>query len=124
MHLSCVKLFGLRSPIIAVFLRPAEPLLGPMVTSILCGRSILIIEDEAIIAIGLAFAIPKNDTPLNAIMTSYFVGRNMLQASKDEGLPFWQDIILIFLQRNAYNPAEFFNIPSNQIVAIGAQLVV
>ena len=95
-----------------------------MVTSILCGRSILIIEDEAIIAIGLAFAIPKNDTPLNAIMTSYFVGRNMLQASKDEGLPFWQDIILIFLQRNAYNPAEFFNIPSNQIVAIGAQVVV
>jgi KUP system potassium uptake protein len=51
-------------------------------------------------------------------------GRNMLQASKDEGLPFWQDIILIFLQRNAYNPAEFFNIPSNQIVAIGAQVVV
>jgi len=72
----------------------------------------------------LAFAIPKNDTPLHAIMTSYFVGRNMLQASKDEGLPFWQDIILIFLQRNAYNPAEFFNIPSNQIVAIGAQVVV
>ena len=28
------------------------------------------------------------------------------------------------LQRNAYNPAEFFNIPSNQIVAIGAQVVV
>lgn len=72
----------------------------------------------------LAFAISKNDTPLNEIMTSYFVGRNMLQASKDEGLPFWQDIILIFLQRNAYNPAEFFNIPSNQIVAIGAQVVV
>jgi KUP system potassium uptake protein len=52
------------------------------------------------------------------------VGRNVLQASKDEGLPFWQDIILIFLQRNAYNPAEFFNIPSNRIVAIGAQVVV
>ena len=72
----------------------------------------------------LALAIPKNDKPLNEIMTSYFVGRNMLQASKDEGLPFWQDVILIFLQRNAYNPAEFFNIPSNQIVAIGAQVVV
>ena len=72
----------------------------------------------------LAIAIPKNDKPLNEIMTSYFVGRNMLQASKDEGLPFWQDVILIFLQRNAYNPAEFFNIPCNQIVAIGAQVVV
>jgi hypothetical protein len=59
MNLSCVKLFGLRSPIIAVFLRPAEPLLGPMVTSILCGRSILIIEDEAIIAIGLTMAVDE-----------------------------------------------------------------
>jgi KUP system potassium uptake protein len=48
----------------------------------------------------------------------------VLSASKDEGLPFWQDIILIFLQRNAYNPAEFFHIPSNRIVALGGQVVV
>jgi len=72
----------------------------------------------------LALAIPEKDKPLNAMTTSYFVGRNVLSASKDEGLPFWQDIILIFLQRNAYNPAEFFNIPSNRIVALGGQVVV
>ena len=72
----------------------------------------------------LALAIPETDKPLNAMTTSYFVGRNVLSASKDEGLPFWQDIILIFLQRNAYNPAEFFNIPSNRIVALGGQVVV
>ena len=72
----------------------------------------------------LALTIPKNEKPLNEMMTSYFVGRNILQASKDKGLPFWQDIILIFLQRNAYNPAEFYNIPSDQIVTIGAQVIV
>jgi KUP system potassium uptake protein len=72
----------------------------------------------------LARAIPKNDSPLNEMQTSYFVGRNVLTASKDEGLPFWQDLILIFLQRNAYNPAEFFHIPSNRIVALGGQVVV
>ena len=72
----------------------------------------------------LAMAIPKSDKPLIEMMTSYFVGRNVLSASKEEGLPFWQDIILIFLQRNAYNPAEFFQIPSNRIVALGAQVVV
>lgn len=69
-------------------------------------------------------AIPKGLEKLNPMTTSYFVGRNVLSASKDEGLPFWQDMILIFLQRNAYNPAEFFRIPSNRIVALGAQLVV
>ena len=72
----------------------------------------------------LASAIPKTDASLVEMATSYFVGRNVLSASKDEGLPFWQDLILIFLQRNAYNPAEFFRIPSNRIVALGTQVVV
>ncbi len=72
----------------------------------------------------LAIAIPKKEAPLDPMTTSYFVGRNVLLASKDEGLPLWQDMILIFLQRNAYNPAEFFQIPSNRIVALGGQVVV
>jgi KUP system potassium uptake protein len=72
----------------------------------------------------LSLAIPKTGKPLNDMATSYFIGRNVLLASKDEGLPFWQDIILIFLQRNAYNPAEYFQIPANRIVAIGGQVVV
>ncbi|MEY3658585.1 MAG: hypothetical protein RL425_1346 [Pseudomonadota bacterium] len=80
--------------------------------------------DKTDVPSALALAIPKTDKPLVEMMTSYFLGRNVLSASKDEGLPFWQDIILIFLQRSAYNPAEFFHIPSNRIVAIGAQVVV
>ncbi len=72
----------------------------------------------------LAQAIPAKDAPLNVMMTSYFMGKSVLSASKDEGLPLWQDIILIFLQRNAYNPAEFFGIPSNRIVALGGQVVI
>lgn len=72
----------------------------------------------------LALAIPKSDKPLNEMETSYFVGRSVLTASADEGLPFWQDVILIFLQRNAYNPADYFRIPSNRIIAIGGQVVV
>ncbi len=72
----------------------------------------------------LAQALPAGEPPLDPMATSYFVGRNVLAASRDEGLPLWQDLILIFLQRNAYNPAEFFHIPSNRIVALGAQLVV
>ncbi len=72
----------------------------------------------------LTLCIPKGQPPLDAMRTSYFVGRNVLTASRDEGLPFWQDLILIFLQRNAHNPAEFFQIPSNRIVTLGGQLVI
>ena len=72
----------------------------------------------------LALAIPAEHVPLNPMLTSYFVGRNVITAAKTDGLPFWQDIILIFLQRNAYNPAEFFQIPSNRIVTLGGQVVI
>jgi KUP system potassium uptake protein len=72
----------------------------------------------------LAQSIPAQDAPLDDMMTSYFMGKSVLSASKDEGLPFWQDIILMFLQRNAYNPAEFFGIPSNRIIALGGQVVI
>ncbi len=72
----------------------------------------------------LALAIPKSDAPLDYMTASYFMGKSVLSASKDVGLPIWQDLILIFLQRNAYNPAEFFGIPSNRIVALGGQVVI
>lgn len=72
----------------------------------------------------LAQSIPAQDAPLDDMMTSYFMGKSVLSASKDEGLPFWQDVILIFLQRNAHNPAEFFGIPPNRIIALGGQVVI
>jgi KUP system potassium uptake protein len=55
---------------------------------------------------------------------SFYIGRNSLRASRDEGLPFWQDIILIFLQRNAADPTDFFQIPANRVVELGVQVVV
>lgn len=56
--------------------------------------------------------------------TSYYIGRNSLRASREEGLPFWQDMILIFLQRNAADPTDFFRIPPNRVVELGVQVVV
>jgi KUP system potassium uptake protein len=60
----------------------------------------------------------------NPMTASFFIGRNTLRASADEGLPLWQDQILIFLQRNASNPTEFFQIPANRVVELGVQVVI
>jgi KUP system potassium uptake protein len=60
----------------------------------------------------------------NPMTTSFFIGRNSLRASADEGLPLWQDQILLFLQRNASDPTDFFNIPANRVVELGVQVVV
>lgn len=56
--------------------------------------------------------------------TSYYIGRNSLRASRDEGLPYWQDQILIFLQRNAADPTDFFQIPVGRVVELGVQVIV
>jgi KUP system potassium uptake protein len=56
--------------------------------------------------------------------TSYYIGRNSLRASREEGLPYWQDQILIFLQKNAADPTDFFQIPANRVVELGVQVVV
>jgi KUP system potassium uptake protein len=60
----------------------------------------------------------------NPMTASFFIGRNSLRASADEGLPLWQDQILIFLQRNASDPTDFFKIPANRVVELGVQVVV
>ena len=60
----------------------------------------------------------------SAMTTTFFIGRNSLRASRDEGLPFWQDQVLIFLQRNASDPTDFFHIPPNRVVELGMQVVV
>jgi KUP system potassium uptake protein len=56
--------------------------------------------------------------------TSYFIGRNTLKPSKDEGMPLWQDRIFMFLQRNASDPTDFLQIPPGKVLELGEQVTV
>lgn len=53
---------------------------------------------------------------------SFFIGRHMLSPSREVGMPFWQDIIFIFMQRNASDPTNFFQIPPNRVVELGTRI--
>lgn len=55
---------------------------------------------------------------------SFFVGRNSVGAARKKGMPFWQDVIFIFLQKNASDPTTFFNIPPNRVVELGSRIEV
>jgi KUP system potassium uptake protein len=55
---------------------------------------------------------------------SFFIGRNSVGAAKKGKLPFWQDVIFIFLQRNASDPTAFFRIPPNRVVELGSRIEV
>ena len=61
---------------------------------------------------------------LNPAKTSYFIGRNTIKPSADEGMPLWQDQIFMFLQRNAADPTEFLRIPPGKVLELGEQVTV
>ena len=60
---------------------------------------------------------------LNAMSTSFFLGRRSVVPSR-EGMPLWQDWIFIFLMQNAANPTGFFRIPPGRVVELGAKVTV
>jgi len=54
--------------------------------------------------------------------TSYFLGRETFVATGRSKLPRWRRVIFAFLARNARSPTEFFGIPANEVVELGAQI--
>ncbi len=54
--------------------------------------------------------------------TSFFLSRRGLVPTSKSGMPRWQDLLFIFLARNATNATDFFHIPSARVVELGAQV--
>ena len=61
---------------------------------------------------------------IDPMRTSYFIGRNTLKASAEEGMPLWQDRIFMFMQRNASDPTDFLRIPPGKVLELGEQVTV
>ena len=56
--------------------------------------------------------------------TSFFLGRRTLKASPNSGMPRWQDLLFIALSKQAATATDFFSIPSDRVVELGAQVSV
>ncbi len=54
--------------------------------------------------------------------TSYFLGRETFIATGRSNMPRWRRVLFAFLARNARSPTEFFGIPANEVVELGAQI--
>ena len=54
--------------------------------------------------------------------TSYFLGRERLLPTGTSGMPRWRKRIFILMSRNAQSATEFFGLPSNRVVELGAQI--
>ncbi len=56
--------------------------------------------------------------------TSFFLGRRSLKASPNSGMPVWQDKLYIVLSKQAATATDFFSIPSDRVVELGAQVTI
>ena len=59
-----------------------------------------------------------------AKMASYFIGRNSYAFTGGSAMPIWQDVLFIALHRNAADPTDYFNIPPNRVIELGAQYAI
>ena len=54
--------------------------------------------------------------------TSYFLGRERLLSTGPSRMPRWRKKLFSFMSRNARSATEFFGIPPNRVVELGAQI--
>jgi KUP system potassium uptake protein len=66
----------------------------------------------------------KQGWTFDIMSTSFFLSRRSVRASKDSGMPVWQDKLFIALARNADDASSYFQIPTDRVVEIGTQVTV
>ena len=60
---------------------------------------------------------------LSSMTTTYFLGREKLIASKEtRGMALWRERLFALMSRNARSATDFFRLPPNRVVELGAQV--
>jgi KUP system potassium uptake protein len=69
-------------------------------------------------------ATRKAGLKFDIMTTSFFFGRRTLKTSPNSGMPLWQDRLFIAMTKQATSAPDFFNLPSDRVVELGAQMKV
>ena len=67
-------------------------------------------------------SIKDPPVPLQPMITSYFLGRETLLATRRPGMALWRERLFAWMMRNATGAATYFSLPSNQVIELGAQI--
>ena len=66
----------------------------------------------------------KCGVKFDIMTTSFFLGKRTLKCSPASGMPQWQDKLFVNLSKQAINATDFFSIPSDRVVEMGAQVTI
>jgi KUP system potassium uptake protein len=69
-------------------------------------------------------AMRKAGLKFDIMTTSFFLGRRTLKRAPNSGMPQWQDRLFITMTKQAASAPDFFNLPSDRVVELGAQMKV
>ena len=69
-------------------------------------------------------AMRKAGLKFDIMTTSFFLGRRTLKRAPRSGMPQWQDRLFIAMTKQAASAPDFFNLPSDRVVELGAQMKV
>jgi KUP system potassium uptake protein len=59
---------------------------------------------------------------INAMTTSYFLGRETLVPTKRPGMMIWREKLFAWMMRNASSASHYFALPANQVIELGATI--
>jgi KUP system potassium uptake protein len=60
---------------------------------------------------------------LDAMNTSYFVGKEALIAAADTDMAFWRKKLFVAMFRNSDSVSNYFKLPPNRVVELGSQVI-
>jgi KUP system potassium uptake protein len=60
--------------------------------------------------------------PFDMMDTTFFLSRETLIPSQEQGMPPWRDKLFVFMARNAQSATQFFQIPGNRLIELGTQV--
>jgi KUP system potassium uptake protein len=71
----------------------------------------------------LALLDGRDGLQLKRLETTYFLGRENLIPTRDrKGMALWREYLFVVMSRNARGATEFFRLPPNRVVELGAQI--
>lgn len=63
-----------------------------------------------------------DEFPIDPMTTTYFLGREKLIPVHRSGMARWREVLFSYLSHNAQSPTDFFRLPPNRVVEMGAQV--
>jgi KUP system potassium uptake protein len=74
------------------------------------------------VPLALMRSCDKGGIHFDPMDTTYFASRETVIASRHRGMPIWRDKLFVLMHRNAASATNFFRIPGNRLVELGAQV--